>query len=202
VSETVGADQLNWTGAAGKVAGVKSSLPLAIAPLGTAADAMPRGVSRAASSAVLRAVPSAAIIALLCAALHGNARAQAAPGGAPAVPTKLSLQCTGWMPMYGNWLQPQPPPGSGQNVQLAIQIDRAARSIASSLEMVGAITAPLQVSDRYYSGIVPMGRMVANRTLDAVEISVNRVTGEGRLRYQVGESAYTAFDGKCAVAPE
>lgn len=198
MSETVSADQLNWTGAAGKVAEVKNSFPLAIAPLGTAADAMPGGVSRAASRAVL----SAAIIALLCAALHGNVRAQAAPGGAPAVPTKLSLQCTGWMPMYGNWLQPQPPPGSGQNVQLAIQIDRAARSIASSLEMVGAITAPLQVSDRFYSGIVPMGRMVANRTLDAVEISVNRVTGEGRLRYQVGESAYTAFDGKCAVAPE
>ena len=104
--------------------------------------------------------------------------------------------------MYADWLQPQPRPGSGQNAQLVIQIDRATRGISSSLEMVGAVAAPLQVSDRYYSGIAPIGRLYAGRTLDAVEISVNRVTGEGRLRYQVGESTYTAFDGKCAVAPE
>lgn len=169
---------------------VKKPFPLAAAPLSAAPGAAPG------------ARLSAGLAALLCAALHGLAHAQGAPGPAPAVPAKISLQCTGWMPSYGNWLQPQPPPGSGQNAQLAIQIDRAAHSISAPLEMVGALAAPLQVSDRYYSGVAPIGRLLAGRTLDAVEISVNRVTGAGRLRYQVGESTYTAFDGKCAVAPE
>jgi len=161
----------------------------------------------AAPRRVSIAVRASVLLTALCAALPGPARAQAAPaqgapGGAPAVPTRISLQCTGWMPSYANWLQPQPPPGSGQNTQLAIQIDRAARSISSSLDMIGPVAAPLQVSDRYYAGIAPIGRLLANRTLDSVEVSVNRVTGEGRLRYLVGESTYTAFDGKCAVAPE
>lgn len=142
------------------------------------------------------------LFSVLAVAPHDPAHAQAAPGGAPAVPTRLILQCTGWMPSYANWLQPQPPPGSGQNMQLSIEINRATRSISSALEMAGAVSAPLQVSDRYYSGIMPIGRVVAGRTLDSIEISVNRVNGEGRLRYLVGESTYTAFDGKCAVAPE
>lgn len=130
---------------------------------------------------------------LLFACLYLCAAHAATPAGAPA---KLSLLCTGWLPAYTTWEKPQAP-AAAQDAQLQVEIDRAAGTIATTLASTGPLTAPLEVSDRYYAGTSALGRMLFNRDLDAVEISINRVTGEARLLYMVGESGYPAFTGNC-----
>lgn len=119
--------------------------------------------------------------------------------GADAAPpaSRVTLLCTGWLPAYTNWETPpaQPP---AANDQLQLDIDRAGGTLSTALAATGPLTAPLEISDRFYSGTSALGRVLYNRGLDAVEISVNRVTGEARLRYMVGETSYVAFTGNCA----
>ena len=129
----------------------------------------------------------------LFACLYLHAAHAAAPAAAPA---RLSLLCTGWLPAYTAWEAPQVP-AVAQNAQLQLEIDRAAGTIATALASTGPLTAPLEVSERYYAGTSALGRVLFNRDLDAVEISINRVTGEARLRYMVGETGYPAFTGNC-----
>jgi hypothetical protein len=130
---------------------------------------------------------------LLFACLHLCAAHAATSAGAPA---KLNLLCTGWLPAYTAWETPQVPTAA-QDAQLQVEIDRVAGTIATTLASTGPLTAPLEVSDRYYAGTSALGRVLFNRDLDAVEISINRVTGEARLRYMVGETGYPAFAGNC-----
>ena len=123
----------------------------------------------------------------------------AAPVGASAGPVKISLLCTGWLPVYSNWETPQVPAAT-QDAQLTVQIDRGAGRLSTMLVPTGELVAPLEVSERYYSGTSALGRVLFGRNLDAVEISINRFTGEGKLRYLVGETNYPAFVGNCTAA--
>ncbi len=117
-----------------------------------------------------------------------------APGQSPP---KLILLCTGWQPVYQAWESADAAPGS-QRAQVTVQIDRAARTLSTTLPHSGEVVAGLEVSERFYGGTSALGRMLFSRTLDAVEFSINRVTGEGRFRYMVGETSYPAFSGVCA----
>lgn len=119
----------------------------------------------------------------------------------PAAParTKISLLCTGWLPAYTSWEAP-PAPTTVQSGQITVEIDRASGTLALSLAVTGDLVAPLEVSERYYSATAPQGRVQLGRSLDAVEISVNRLNGEARMRYMVGETGYPAFNGNCVAA--
>jgi hypothetical protein len=129
------------------------------------------------------------LMLLLC--LHAaSAMAQA------GVPARLTLLCTGWLPAYTVWETPQVP-ASAQDAQLQVEIDRAAGTLATTLASTGPLSMPLEISDRYYSGTAALGRVLYSRDLDAVEIRINRVNGEARLRYMVGETSYPAFTGTC-----
>lgn len=123
--------------------------------------------------------------------------AGAAPVSAPAPASRLSLVCTGWLPAYTSWEKPQAA-GAPHDAQLQVEIDRAAGTLSTALAATGPLTAPLEISDRFYNGTSALGRVLYNRGLDAVEISINRVTGEARLTYMVGETGYPAFSGNCA----
>jgi hypothetical protein len=90
-----------------------------------------------------------------------------------------------------------PVPPAAQEAQLQVEIDRAAGTIATTLASTGPLSMPLEVSDRYYSGTAALGRTLYSRDLDAVEIRIDRVSGEARLRYMVGETSYPAFTGTC-----
>jgi hypothetical protein len=119
--------------------------------------------------------------------------------GAGAQPqSKLTLRCTGWQPVYQAWEQAEALP-ERQNSELLVEVDRAARTLTTALPQSGQVVAGLEVSERYYSGTSALGRLVLNRSLDAVEFSINRLTGEGRFRYLVGETSYPAFSGICAA---
>jgi hypothetical protein len=85
-----------------------------------------------------------------------------------------------------------------RDAQLQVEIDRAAGTLSTALAATGPLTAPLEISDRFYNGTSALGRVLYSRGLDAVEISINRVTGEARLTYMVGETGYPAFSGNCA----
>ena len=123
-----------------------------------------------------------------------------AAAAAPAAPAgKISLLCTGWLPAYVSWEAP-PVPVAAQSSQIVVEIDRALGTLATSLAVTGELVAPLQVNERFYSATSPQGRVQLGRSLDAVEISVNRYNGEARMRYMVGETAYPAFNGNCAAA--
>jgi len=102
------------------------------------------------------------------------------------------------MPEYNAW-EMLPAPAAPPSALLRVDIDRAARRLSTSLARTGDLVADLEVSERYYSGTVALGQIVFNRSLDAVEISINRLTGAGRLRYMVGETSYPAFIGTCAA---
>ena len=130
---------------------------------------------------------------LLFALLYLHAAGAAAQAAAPA---RLTLLCTGWLPTYTVWEAPQVPTAA-QDEKLQVEIDRAAGTLATTLAATGPLTMPLEVSDRYYSGTAALGRVLYSRDLDAVEISINRVNGEARLRYMVGETSYPAFTGTC-----
>jgi len=129
------------------------------------------------------------ILLLALALPAGNASAEGA--------ARLSLQCTGWMPEYYAW-EALPAPAVPSGALLRVDIDRAGRRLSTALARTGELVAHLEVSERFYSGTVALGQMVFNRSLDAVEISINRQTGAGQLRYVVGESSYPAFVGTCA----
>lgn len=123
----------------------------------------------------------------------------AAPASAPA-PGKISLLCTGWLPAYTSWEMP-PAPTAVQGAQLMIEIDRAAALLSTTLPVAGEVSARLEVSDRAYGAAAPVGRVLLGRGLDAVEVSVNRFNGQAVMRYMVGETAYPAFTGNCALRP-
>jgi len=112
---------------------------------------------------------------------------------------RLSLQCTGWMPEYNAW-ETLPAPAVPPGALLRVDIDRAGRRLSTTLARTGELVAHLEVSERFYSGTVALGQIVFNRSLDAVEISINRLTGAGQLRYVVGETSFPAFVGTCAPA--
>lgn len=137
----------------------------------------------------MRAVKKILWLLLMCAA----ARVQAQP--AP----KILLECTGWLPAYEVW-ETQAMPAGAQDGRLNLEIDRAAGTLATRLAQAGELSARLEVSPRAYAGTAPLGRVVLNRSLDAVEISVDRLSGDARLRYLVGETSFPAFVGKCGAA--
>ena len=145
--------------------------------------------SRRAAGKVRPVKKTLFLFACLC--LHAAHAAAAA--GATA---RLSLLCTGWLPAYTAW-EAQQAPAAAQDAQLQVEIDRAAGTIATTLASTGPLTAPLEISERYYAGTAALGRVLFNRDLDAVEISINRLTGAARLRYMVGETGYPAFTGNC-----
>ena len=122
---------------------------------------------------------------------------------AAAVPArageKLSLLCTGWQPVYQGWEQIGAP-ASDSTARLLVHIDGDARTMTTSLPNAGEVLANLEPSNRYYLATMPLGRLVFNRSLDAVELSIDRVNGEGRFRYMVGETGYPAFSGTCVTA--
>lgn len=109
---------------------------------------------------------------------------------------KLTLRCTGWQPVYRTWEQPAAQPRE-PGAPFLVQIDRNANTVATTLPNAGEVMAELESNQSYYSAMIPLGRMVFNRSLDAVEISINRASGESRFRYMVGETGYPAFSGTC-----
>jgi hypothetical protein len=124
------------------------------------------------------------------------ALAPVAPAQAQA---KLTLVCTGWQPVYQAWEAFEAPP-QGEGARVTVEIDRVAGTLSTALPHAGAVTASLEVSERYYRGTSALGRLLFNRSLDAVELSINRLTGEGRFVYMVGETGYPAFSGHCTRA--
>jgi hypothetical protein len=113
---------------------------------------------------------------------------------------KVSLSCTGWLPAYTSWEAMPSQAGDAQTSVLSIELDRNAHTLSTRLASTGELTAPLEVSDRYYRGTSALGRILYGRNLDAVEFSINRYTGESKLSYLVGETGYPAFVGNCAPA--
>jgi hypothetical protein len=104
------------------------------------------------------------------------------------------------MPAYTAW-ENAAVPTEVQSAQLVIEIDRAAARVVTGLPLTGEVSAPLELTERFYSASAPQGRMVFGRSLDAVEVSINRYNGEARVRYMVGETAFPAFSGSCALRP-
>jgi hypothetical protein len=153
----------------------------------------------------VRAVKIVLIASLLLCAASALAAGPAAPAPvapAPAArgaaPGRVSLLCTGVMPAYTAWENPAVPT-EVQSAQLVIEIDRAAAQVVTGLPLTGEVSARLELTDRFYSASSPQGRIVFGRSLDAVELSINRLNGEARLRYMVGETSFPAFTGNCAL---
>jgi len=98
-----------------------------------------------------------------CAIVSGLLLAAAAPARAG---DKLTLLCTGWQPVYLRGSQ-RPQAMALRNFWCGSTAMPA--TMTTSLRM-RRVLANLEASNRYYLATMPLGRLVFNRSLDAVEL--------------------------------
>lgn len=113
---------------------------------------------------------------------------------------KLQLVCTGWVPVYLDFDRGAENRAKGDEAdKVVVEIDKSKRAIRFASQ-AGPVTALLSETEQFYSGSDPEKRRALGKTISAINVSINRLTGDGYASYQFeGESGgKVIFSGKCA----